>query len=217
MKTFVTRHLLLLMLLGFTALYLNNAWSQNEQPDATKPKRGAWQPEQQNRSAYRDIVDFNIFLADRRRLAEQVDRERNPPAPSDPQPVATEPEAEDSPPDPDTLWRLTGISRDRDKTIAFIEHVETGELARISKPMSFSLGEITTIGYEGIIYVVDDKERMIRVGESLIGQRVTPTASSTSTTDGTAEEGENKPTSGSAADRLRQLRERREREQGNAS
>ena len=236
MNTIVTRNLSIVLAVSFAALCLSTASAQRES-DSGEAKRGAWQPDPQDRSAYRDIVDLNIFLADRRGLAKKVERERNPLPVKDPKVEVIETKEADSPPpppNPDTLWRLTGIGRDQDGATAFIEHMETGELSRVTKPMDFSIGEITTIGYDAIIYVVEDEERMIRVGESLVGQPVVLAEEKTDTrdtTDGTTEpatstaaepaaDGAAQPTtgttiSGSAADRLRLLRERREREQGN--
>lgn len=221
MNTIVIRNLSTVLAVGFLALCLNSALAQREPSESSSPSRGAWQPAQQDRTAYRDIVDLNIFLADRQGLAAKVDRERNPPAVKGPEPVATETEeVEETPPNPDTLWRLTGIGRDRDGATAFIEHMETGELSKVTKPMDFSVGEITTIGYDAIIYVVEGEGRMIRVGESLVGQPALPAAAATpaagDATGATTETTTGATTGGSAADRLRLLRERREREQGSA-
>lgn len=174
---------------------------------ADKPRRGAWQPPEEDQSAYRDIVDFNIFRSDRSKLAAQVERERSPAQPRErSEPTRTE---EKPPPNPDAAWRLTGISHDKNGTVAYIENTGSGELALIEGAAEFSLGTITTIGYDSLIYVTDDQPRVVRIGETLAGDRVTPpgattTPGSTGSSDRPA----------SLEERIRALREKRARELG---
>ena len=200
------------MLLATAWLGLAQAAERAEGDGAEAPRRGAWQPSDEDRAAYRDIIDFNIFRADRKRLAEQVDRDRNPPEPKDPGPRETVETVED-PPDPDSLWRLTGISHDDEGATAYIEHAGSGELTRVEGAAAFSVGQIKTIGYDALVYVVEDQQRIIRVGETLIGERIAPPKTSTGTSSTTSGKSIRDM---SPAERLRMLRERREREQGNA-
>lgn len=203
------RFMLVLSCVACLLLALTGHWAQAAGEDNAKPK-GAWQPPTEDRAAYRDIVDLNIFRSDRRRLAENVERERNPPTPRDTtsrEPVKV---TEATPKDPDASWRLSGISHDPDGAIAYIEHTETGELARIEAEDDFSAGRISTIGYETLVYTVDATPRTIRVGETLLGERVRPAGAATSGSSGSS----SKPAS--LEDRLRELRERRAREQGEA-
>eukprot|EP00752_Nemacystus_decipiens_P014029 g12465.t1 len=139
---------------------------------ADKPNKGAWQPPNDDQSAYRDIVDFNIFRSDRSKLTAQVERDRNPVEP----PKRTEPThtVEKPPPNPDAAWRLAGISHDKNGAVAYIENTGSGELARVEGAADFSLGKITTIGYDSIIYVIDENPRVVQVGQTLVGDRVTP-------------------------------------------
>lgn len=174
--------------------------------------KGVWQPPEEDRSAFRDIIDYNIFNADRRRIADRVDRERNPPEPRET--VTTRPDpVQEAPADPDALFRLAGISHDREGPIAYIEHTSTGELSRIQGPSDFSLGKITVIGYDALVYVVDDDQRSVSIGQNLTGQSAAPGGVSASgTTDDTGEADAPKPGSREAI--LRAMRERRERELG---
>lgn len=190
-------------------LVATSHWVSAAARDSDQPK-GAWQPPDEDRAAYRDIIDFNIFRSDRRRIAEDVDRQRNPPTPRDTTPTEAVAASEEKPKDPDASWRLSGISHDADGSIAYIEHTETGELARVMGEDDFSAGRISTIGYDALVYTIDDTKRVIRVGETLLGQRARP-AGSTGT--GSSSSG-GKPAS--LEDRLRELRERRAREQGEA-
>jgi hypothetical protein len=192
------------LLLAATSHWLNAA-----NGDEAKPE-GAWQPPEQDRAAYRDIIDFNIFRSDRRRIAENVDRQRNPPTPRDTTPRETVEVVEETPKDPDASWRLSGISHDADGAVAYIEHIETGELAKINGEADFSAGRISTIGLESLVYTVDDTQRTVNVGETLLGERLRPAGSTTAGSSGSS----SKPAS--LEDRLRKLREQRARELGQA-
>ncbi len=205
-----------LVLLLVVCLGRGDALAQTDTADADDaPRRGAWQPPEEDRSAYRDIVDFNIFRSDRSRLAQQAGRERDPSEPSGPgDPEPTEPVRGDAPPSPDSFLRFAGTGHDPDGAVAFIENTKTGEMTRIDGPTVFSLGEITAIGYDAILYVVDGEQRKVLVGQTLLGERVTPPGASTTPSGGSGDAKPPKP--GSLEDRLRLLRERRAREQGNA-
>ena len=202
------KHLMLYFFLPacFT-LCIGGVISFAEEGSPDKPRKGAWQPPDEDQSAYRDIVDFNIFRSDRSKLAAQVERDRNPPELRERvEPTRTE---EEPPPNPDAVWRLSGISHDKNGAVAYIENTGSGELSRIEGAADFSLGKITTIGYDSVIYVIDDKPRVVRVGETLAGDRVTPPgATTTSGASGTSD----RPTS--LEERIRALRERRARELG---
>lgn len=207
---------LMSMLFTFMWVGMGDALASDTDEPERKMKRGAWQPGEEDRDAFRDIVDFNIFRADRKRLADQVDRDRNPPEPRDPGDDRRVPVVDDTPPpDPDSFWRLTGITHAGTGTIAFFENTKSGELSRIARATEFSLGEITTIGYDKIVYVVQDEQRVIQIGETLLGVRASPGASSSGTS--TTSRSKDKPSSGSVEDRLRALRERRAQEQGEGS
>lgn len=181
-------------------------WIYAASKERSHPK-GAWQPPDEDRSAFRDIIDFNIFRSDRRRLADDVDRKRNPPPPRDTTPTQVVEDPEE-PKDPDASWRLCGISHDADGSTAYLEHTETGELAKIMGEDDFSAGRISELGYETLVYTVDETRRVIYVGETLLGQRERPAITATSGSSSTSD----KPAS--LEDRLRALRERRAREQG---
>lgn len=191
-----------------------SAQSAREADASDKPKQNdAWQPPKVDHSAYRDIVDYNIFRADRRKLADQVDRDRNPPPPRDNTPREIPREVEKPPADPDSFWRLAGITHAPSGVIAFIEHTTTGDLTRLTGPGEFSKGEVTSIGYDAVVYVINDEQRTIRVGQTLLGERVTPAGSSSS---GSSKSGSSSSSKSdlSPAERLRLLREQRAREQG---
>jgi len=175
--------------------------------DASPIDRDAepWQPSQADRAAYRDIVAYNIFRADRRRVTEQANPDRKPP---EPRPREPEQVAEQQPPHPDTAWRLTGISHAPDGAVAYIEHTGTGELSRLEGPGPISDGRITTIGYDAVMYVIDDQKRVIRVGETLMGERDRPADPSSTKRPRSAGK------DASVQERLRALRERRARALG---
>jgi hypothetical protein len=213
MNTLKTTVVRVLIPLVAVALIVIGATLVHAEAGEDKPTvKGAWQPADEDRAAFRDITDYNIFNADRRRIAERVDRERNPPEPkntekTDPVPV------EEDPADPDTLYRLAGISHDAEGPIAYIEHTGTGELTRVQGPSEFSLGKITAIGYEKLVYVVDDDHRSVSIGQNLTGQTATP---ATTTAGGsTSTGGADTPKPGSREAILKAMRERRERELGN--
>ena len=187
-------------------------WVHADNGENRSAVKGAWQPRDEDRSAFRDITDYNIFKADRRRIAERVDKERNPPQPSDT--VTTRPEpVEETPADPDTRYRLTGISHDAAGPIAYIEDTATGEVSRVQGPADFSQGKITVIGYETLVYVVDDDPRRVLIGQNLTGQVATPANVVSSGTPSTG--GADTPKPGSREAILKAMRERRERELGN--
>lgn len=170
------------------------------------PRRGAWQPADEDRSAYRDIIDFNIFRSDRRRLAEKVDRDRNPPPPKSTTPRETVDKDPEAPRDPDADWRVAGITHSPEGPVVFMENTASAESVRLDGPGAFASGEITDIGYDKVVYAVHSESRAINVGQTLLGQR--SVVSSAPKTTGSSKGG------GSAADRLKALREKRARELG---
>ena len=214
MKTFKTTTLgTLVPLVAIALIALGAALVRAQAGDDEPAVKGAWQPADEDRSAFRDITDYNIFNADRRRIAERVDRERNPPKPRGTETTAPQP-VQETPADPDTLYRLAGISHDAEGPIAYIEHMGTGELARVQGPSDFSLGKITVIGYESLVYVVNDDQRSVSIGENLTGQRATPANAAAGGSTSTV--GADAPKPGSREAILKAMRERREREQGNS-
>jgi hypothetical protein len=203
------RRLAIAMCGAFAILAIGASFVDADSDSATaSAMKGAWQPRDEDRSAFRDITDYNIFRADRGRIAEQVERERNPPEPQ--QPVATTQVTEpQEPADPDASYRLTGISHDAQGPIAYIEQTDTGELTRLRGPSDFSLGSITVIGYDTLVYVVAGEQRRIAIGQNLTGQSARP---STATGSDTAEPEEaDTPEPGSREAILQAMRERRER------
>lgn len=174
--------------------------------------RNAWVPPAVDREVYRDIADYNIFKADRLTIARQVDRERQPPAVEENEPPVTRAiDTPPPPPDPDTFWRLTGITQTPKAVVAYLEHTASGELVRLDQPAAFSKGEIKSIQPDAIVYMVGQERRLIQIGQSLLAERVIPAGTTRSSNT------ESKNTSNlSAADRLRLLKEQRAREQGTA-
>lgn len=187
------------------SLAVSTLVSTDPEASPADPDAAPWQPSQADRSAYRDIVAYNIFRADRRRIAEQANPDRNPP---ETRPSEPEQAAEKDPPHPDTTWRLTGISHAPDGSVAYIEHTDTGELSRLAGPGQISDGQITTIGYDAVIYVIDDEQRVIHVGETLMGERAQRDGSPSTKPRRSAGK------DASVQERLRALRERRARELG---
>ncbi|MFN3167812.1 MAG: hypothetical protein ACE37H_12185 [Phycisphaeraceae bacterium] len=183
----------------------------NEAPTEQDKPRNAWTPPEVDRSAYRDIVDYNIFRADRKRIAQEVDRERNPPPPRDDTPREVV-RTEDTPPDPDADWRLAGITHTPEGVVAYIENTKSGDLSKLTEPAAFSQGEITAIGYDAVMYVVAGEQRVISVGQTLVGTRVAPPGGSSRSTGNSKRDADLTP-----AERLRMLREQRAREQGTAA
>jgi hypothetical protein len=175
------------------------------------PPRNVWTPPQVDRSAYRDIVDYNIFRADRRRIAQEVDRQRNPPPPRDDTPREVVRTTDDTPPppDPDSFWRLAGITHTPQGVVAYIENTQSGDLSKLIEPGEFSQGEVTAIGYDAVMYVVEGEQRVINVGQTLAGTRVALPGGTSRSSGGSKSGGDLSP-----AERLRMLREQRAREQG---
>lgn len=176
----------------------------------------AWKPRTLDRAAYRDIVDYNIFRSDRQRLADAVDRNRNPQPPSV-RPTHTEPVRAEDPPHPDSYWRLTGITHDAEGPAAYLENTKTNKLTVLRGPAEVGTGEITSIGYEKVVYVSEGEQRAIAVGYTLLGERVRPTDSGTrSSASGSSGSSSSRGSSSEAsrAAALQALRERRARELG---
>jgi|GEM_PF-2679128 len=191
------------------------ALAKTDEKAKAPAERGAWQPAAEDPQAFRDIVDFNIFMPDRRKIADKVDRDRNPPPPHAITTKVEEVADEPPPPSEDSFWRFSGTGQDAEGLIVFIENIKSGELVRVTGPAVISLGKVTQISNDAIVYVVDSEQRTIRVGESLLGVRITPPGATLRTTSSSSS-GSTSGSSGSALDRLRELRERRARELGNA-
>lgn len=213
MKRTATHWLIMTVMLVGMSAGLGTAVAQRGNADEKAPKKGAWLPPEEDREAYRDIVDFNIFRSDRGAVTRAVDLDRNPPEPREPTRRPTERTVDRPPPNPDASWRLTGISHDeRSGAVAYIEHTSTGKLSRIEGPKAFSQGEITAIGYDAIVYVVETDQRVVQIGETLVGERVLPKGA----TPGTSRSSRGSSSGGSLQDRLKALREQRAQEQGTA-
>lgn len=213
MKRILTQYGLL-VLLTLTVVGLGDVNAQQAEGD-TKPKpRNSWQPPQEDRSAYREIIDLNIFRSDRKQLANKAERDRNPTKPREPdktEPVRVVEKAPANPANPDALLRLTGIGHTAQGVVAFIEHTESGELSSLTGPNAFSQGQVTDIGYRSVVYVVDGQRREINIGETFVGERAVLASDSPVGSDSSSKSGL------SPAERLRLLREKRARELGAAS
>ena len=201
------KHVTLAIICGVLACGATLAIAQRSTPETVKPTtpRGAWVPVDEERSTYRDIVDYNIFRADRSAIANKVDRDRNPPKPTDPKPVVEKPVQ--APADPDASWLLVGLSHDKDGPVAYIENAKTGENLRLNGPAEFSKGEVTAVGYDAVSYEIQGQQRIIRVGQNFVGsqaQHAGETSGSSSSSKASK--------SASPQERLRALREQRERE-----
>ena len=197
---------LCLSLWCFTAAAIaQRAAAPARQPDAP---RGAWTPPQEDISDYRDIVDYNIFRSDRTAIARKIDQQRNPPKPTEPRPIVTTPV---TPSNPDASWLLVGLSHDSDGEIAYIENAESGEMLRLMGPAAFSQGEVTEIGFDAVVYKIDEQQRIIRIGQNFLGAKAEPRPDAGGTASST-KQSTSKP--GDLQDRLRELRERRARELG---
>ena len=208
-----TNRWMLVPALAIALIVFGAALARAQAGDDKPAAKGAWQPPEEDRSAFRDITDYNIFNADRRRIAERVDRERNPPVPRDTETTEPDPVQED-PADPDTRYRLAGISHDAQGPIAYIEQLDTGALSRVQGAADFSQGRITVIGFDTLVYVVDDEERSVVIGQNLTGQRATLAGEAEV---GSAHTGDAEaPKPGSREAILKAMRERRERELGNS-
>jgi hypothetical protein len=148
------------------------------QPDASSPLRenasGGWSPKVPPREHYRDILDFNIFEADRAALVREVERQRQPiEAPSEAPPPPTR--------DPDADYVLVGVALRGDQQRVFIEDGnEGGGVVTVEVPGDFSAGRITAVDAGGAVYRIEGEDRPIAVGHNLQGQPAerSPTAES---------------------------------------
>lgn len=126
----------------------------------------AWQPEAIDAQAFRDIVDYNIFEADRASIAKRADALRNPPP--TPKPVAATP-----PQHPDFDFILVGVTLRGDDHLAYIENRrEDHRVIQVNVPSDFSEGRITSANADGVVYRVGDVDRVIKVGFSLKGDAI---------------------------------------------
>lgn len=167
------------------------------------------------------IINRNLFVPDQRRAPrietptqEADDAASDEPAP----PVEIQPE------DPGRRFRLIGSSFSTGRWIAFIEQIDTTDIHRVAVNDEIANGTVTTIDYNRIGYTAEGETRDILIGRDLTGaEPVMPatsypgsngsTSSSTATTSSPNNSSAAPPDADARrAEILRQLRERRERE-----
>lgn len=170
------------------------------------------------------IINRNMFVPDQRRAP----RIEAPPADEgdaggsdDPEPAP----AEAHPEDPGRRFRLIGSSFSTGRWIAFIEQIDTTDIHRVAVNGEIANGTVATIDYDRIGYTVDGETRAVQIGRDLTGaEPVMPTTTYPGTDNAApsptaaAPSNNNGPPAASSdadarrAEVLRQLRERRERE-----
>jgi len=166
---------LLIPLLGICVWAGAQAASDNA---AGPPSQHVWQSKQKDPQAYRDIVDYNIFMPDRSQINARVDRDRRP---DDPTPHSDpHPRAEITPDDPDASLVLVGVSQRGRQPHAFIENIKTGEVTRIDAPGVFSQGQIIAFSIDSITYRVGEEDRKILLRQALTGETVDQNAATSS-------------------------------------
>ncbi|MEZ6190656.1 MAG: hypothetical protein R3C45_05115 [Phycisphaerales bacterium] len=194
-----------------------------EGSDTAKTKAN-WSAKEVPSEVVDTIISRNIFVPDQRRAprvetpaqdADDAASDQSPP------PVEAQPE------DPGRRFRLIGASFSTGQWIAFIEEIDTSDIHRLAVDGPIANGTVATIDYDRIEYAVDGEVRDILIGRDLTGAEPVKTAVSYPGTNGpaapptTATPPTNNssptatPTSDADARRaeiLRQLRERRERE-----
>jgi hypothetical protein len=169
------------------------------------------------------IISRNIFVPDQRRTP-RVET----PTIEDSGTTSDEPaiQIEAQPEDPGRRFRLIGSSFSTGQWIAFIEQMDTDDIRRIAIDGEIANGTVSRIDYDRIEYTVDGEARDILIGRDLTGaEPVMPTvafpgtngpAATPPTTTSTSNNGSPAAPSSDAdarrAEILRQLRERRERE-----
>lgn len=169
------------------------------------------------------IINRNMFVPDQRRAP----RVETPPEDvDDTQTEEAAPPVEVHPEDPDRRFRLIGASFVTDRWLAFIENLDDAQIHRVSIDGKIASGTITEIGYNRIEYAVDGETRTVLIGRDLTGaEPVMPAPSYPGASGATAPPSNVTPTNGNdaptaapsdadarRAEILRQLRERRERE-----
>ena len=183
-------------------------WSQTE---TTSPSAGFEQ-------SYQGILRNNIFSRYRKPYVEPQLRE---------QPVKAPP-----PPPEETYYVLTGITREGDKPVAFIEYNQQGHADRYYVGSKVARGHIQAMSLDGLDYVStgSDPNQEV-VTHVVVGQNLLGSISSTSSSGSGYDEGSrrqsvssrpqsapapNNASTGDAntSDLLKQLMERRQRELG---
>ena len=177
-----TRYLRSIVLLCVLAVSL--AVAQGDEPEVAElasPPPSRWTPQQIERDRYDDIVAYNIFHADRAALAAQAQRQPEPTENiGDTEPI--EPVVEFTPPDPDALLVLVGVSIHGPVATAHIENLATGDVICLIETGPFSQGEIQAITIQGLTYRVDGNTRHIDIGQALTGESPDPVTAPPSTT-----------------------------------
>jgi len=181
---------------------------------ATKPTAGLGQDstEQQDPwSAYKVIVERNMFSRQRGTRAERFNRDGSE--------MRTPPPA----PNPESYYVLKGIVKENDAFIGFLEDTRGGQILRVRKGESVARGAIKALSLDSIEYQLEDRTITIRMGQNLEGGQgaVTmtqlfeqaQTSSVTPLEGATSAPGESIP-SGEEADILRKLMERRQQQLG---
>ena len=162
--------LTLLMSIAFCAV-AQDADAPTDGPAAADDQ--SWKPDTPQREYYRDIVDYNIFQADRAAIARRVEADRNPPPP----------EPRDNPPPPppkhpDFDRVLVGVTLRGEETLAFIEdRRDENRVTSVVVPGDYAEGRLVSIDPAGVVYRVDGEDRRIDVGSNLRGEAIamTPT------------------------------------------
>lgn len=162
MKTKLVLHALVL---GFASLCV-------AQTDGDAPAvEGAWEPAAVDAAAYRDIVDYNIFEADRAGIARRVAADRRPP----PERVDND-EPTPPPQHRDFDHVLIGVALHGEERFAFVEdRRDGGRVLQIEVPGEFSDGRLETINAAGVTYRVDGEERRVGVGFNFKGEAIAAT------------------------------------------
>ncbi len=116
-------------------------------------------------------------------------------------------------PSPERFVLLRGVLRQDDEFIAVLEDMRSGGLIRARVGDEVVRGRVDRITLDGIRYVRDEAQVEVGIGDNL---EASGTAASAAAGEGTAGEELETTTlpAGSAADIVEQMRQRRQREQG---
>lgn len=162
---------------------------------------------QQDRWAkYQIILERNIFSRQRGAMRRR-DRDEEP------RPVVV--------PNPESYFRLRGITQENSAFIAFLEDTRTGGVLRLRQGDRVARGEIKALDLDAIEYAVEGRASTVRVGQDLEGGQgaVTMTEllelSETSTAAGEEQSAGQEPIpAGDEADILKRLMEQRRQQLG---
>jgi hypothetical protein len=156
---------------------------------------------------YRIVLQRNIFSRQRgpvRRTEERVER-----------PVVI--------PNPESYFRLRGITQEDGAFVAFLEDMRTNTVLRVRAGDSVARGVVKALDLDSLEYQLDEQTITVSMGQDLEGGQGAITASelaqwsetAASTPEASPTEGETSEPTGDQADILRQLMERRRQQLGN--